>query len=170
MAIALTRQHGAALAALAAGALTVPLLLLPAPRAAPRRVAPVPAAIVPRAAPPLAAAYRRPLFEGAAAGEAAAGPAGNEAGDASAAPPAPVAAPPELSAPIADAGLGAPVLVGIAGRLSAGDAVAMVRTRGGRSRALRVGDSVDGWRLAALSADAAFFVRGTQQVRVGINR
>jgi hypothetical protein len=59
----------------------------------------------------------------------------------------------------------APALVGIVGRLG-GDAVALVRTSEGATRALRQGDSVDGWTLASLAIDAAFFTRGAQQVRV----
>ena len=38
----------------------------------------------------------------------------------------------------------APGLVGIVGRLG-GDAVALVRTREGTTRTLRIGESVDGW-------------------------
>lgn len=59
----------------------------------------------------------------------------------------------------------APALVGIVGRLGE-DAVALVRGSEGSTRALRVGESVDGWRLASLAIDAAFFTRGTQRVRV----
>ena len=66
-------------------------------------------------------------------------------------------------APPADA----PELLGIAGRIDA-DAVAMVRTAGGETRSLRPGDSVDGWRLEALAADAASFARGTETVRVAV--
>ena len=66
-------------------------------------------------------------------------------------------------APPADA----PDLLGIAGRIDA-DAVAMVRADDGSVRALRPGDSVDGWRLEALAADAASFVRGAETVRVPI--
>jgi hypothetical protein len=58
----------------------------------------------------------------------------------------------------------APALVGIVGRLGA-DAVALVRTADG-TRALRIGESVDGWQLASLAIDAAFFTRGAQRVRV----
>ena len=66
-----------------------------------------------------------------------------------------------------DAGLpgDAPALVGIVGRLGA-DAVALVRTADGTTRALQVGESVDGWQLASLAIDAAFFTRGAQRVRV----
>lgn len=59
----------------------------------------------------------------------------------------------------------APALVGVVGRLGT-DAVALVRTAEGSTRALRVGESVDGWQLASLAIDAAFFTRGAQRVRV----
>jgi hypothetical protein len=59
----------------------------------------------------------------------------------------------------------APALVGIVGRLGE-DAVALVRTAEGTTRALRLGESVDGWTLASLAIDAAFFTRGAQRVRV----
>jgi hypothetical protein len=59
----------------------------------------------------------------------------------------------------------APSLIGIVGRLGA-DAVALVRTADGATRALQVGESVDGWQLASLAIDAAFFTRGAQRVRV----
>lgn len=59
----------------------------------------------------------------------------------------------------------APALVGVAGRLGA-DAVALVRTADGSTRTLAIGESVDGWQLASLAIDAAFFTRGTQRVRV----
>ncbi|MBC9032513.1 hypothetical protein IAG41_08930 [Sphingomonas sp. JC676] len=59
----------------------------------------------------------------------------------------------------------APQLAGIVGRLG-GDAVALVRTSDGTTRALRIGESVDGWQLVSLAIDAAFFARGTQRVRV----
>lgn len=61
----------------------------------------------------------------------------------------------------------APELLGIAGRIDA-DAVALVRTAGGETRSLRPGDSVNGWRLEALAADAASFARGTETVRVAV--
>ena len=61
----------------------------------------------------------------------------------------------------------APELLGIAGRINA-DAVAFVRGSTGESRTLKPGDSVDGWRLVSLAADAAFFARGRDQVRVTI--
>jgi hypothetical protein len=59
----------------------------------------------------------------------------------------------------------APQLTGIAGRLGS-DAVALVRTAGGSSRSLAIGDSVDGWKLESLSIDAALFSRGGQRARV----
>lgn len=59
----------------------------------------------------------------------------------------------------------APQLVGIVGRLDK-DAVAIVRTANGDSRTLKVGDSVDGWKLESLAIDAAFFTRGTERQRV----
>lgn len=60
-----------------------------------------------------------------------------------------------------------PVLVGIFGRIGR-DAVAIVRSSGGETRTLGLGDSVEGWRLEALSADAASFRRGNRQVRVAV--
>lgn len=59
----------------------------------------------------------------------------------------------------------APALVGIVGRLGQ-DAVALVRTADGTTRALQIGESVDGWQLASLAIDAAYFTRGAQRVRV----
>jgi hypothetical protein len=59
----------------------------------------------------------------------------------------------------------APALVGIVGRLGE-DAVALVRSTDGATRALQVGESVDGWQLASLAIDAAFFTRGAQRIRV----
>lgn len=95
-----------------------------------------------------------------------------------AAPQPPLSAPPQptltalfarplfASAPAAEAQpQDAPQLVGIVGRLDQ-DAVALVRTADGATRTLRIGESVDGWRLASLAIDAAFFTRGTEQVRV----
>lgn len=64
-----------------------------------------------------------------------------------------------------DAPTDAPSLIGIVGRLGE-DAVALVRTAEGSSRALRIGDSIDGWTLASLAIDAAFFTRGAERVRV----
>ncbi|UYY59644.1 hypothetical protein [Sphingomonas sp. S2-65] len=59
----------------------------------------------------------------------------------------------------------APALVGVVGRLG-DDAVALVRGADGATRTLQIGESVDGWQLAALAIDAAFFTRGAQRVRV----
>lgn len=59
----------------------------------------------------------------------------------------------------------APQLVGIAGRLNV-DAVALVKSSDGTTRTLSVGESVDGWSLASLAIDAAFFTRGSERVRV----
>lgn len=59
----------------------------------------------------------------------------------------------------------APQLVGIAGRLNV-DAVALVKSSDGTTRTLKVGESVDGWSLASLAIDAAFFTRGGERVRV----
>lgn len=105
------------------------------------------------------------------AGRGAAGPEGQ-------APPLGAEAPPVLQAvyerPLfaapaeqVDAALpeDAPQLVGIVGRLGA-DAVALVRGGDGATRTLRVGESVDGWQLASLAIDAAFFTRGAQRARV----
>ena len=58
----------------------------------------------------------------------------------------------------------APTLIGVVGRLGQ-DAVALVKTADG-TRTLRIGESVDGWSLASLAIDAAFFTRGTERVRV----
>lgn len=59
----------------------------------------------------------------------------------------------------------APALIGIVGRLGS-DAVALVRTADGGTRTLRIGENVDGWNLASLAIDAAFFTRGAERVRV----
>ena len=86
-------------------------------------------------------------------------------------PPAPQAIyeRPLFAAPVeqADAALpeDAPQLVGIVGRLGE-DAVALVRGGDAATRTLRVGESVDGWQLASLAIDAAFFTRGAQRARV----
>lgn len=101
--------------------------------------------IRPATAPPLDAALARPLFtESASISEV-------------------VADDPGESALASDA----PELVGVVGRLP-DDAVAMVRAADGRTRTLRAGDSIDGWRLSALSIDAAFFTRGNERVRLGL--
>ncbi|MDG2533975.1 hypothetical protein P6144_09985 [Sphingomonas sp. HITSZ_GF] len=65
----------------------------------------------------------------------------------------------------AEAPSDAPQLVGIVGRLNV-DAVALVKASDGATRTLRVGESVDGWSLASLAIDAAFFTRGGERVRV----
>lgn len=59
----------------------------------------------------------------------------------------------------------APALVGVVGRLNQ-DAVALVRTADGNTRTLAPGESVDGWRLESLAADAGYFTRGNQRARV----
>lgn len=59
----------------------------------------------------------------------------------------------------------APQLVGIVGRLNV-DAVALVKSSDGTTRTLRIGEGVDGWSLASLAIDAAFFTRGSERVRV----
>lgn len=73
------------------------------------------------------------------------------------------AAPERLSDPAIDQ----PDLVGVIGRIGR-DAVAIVRQGDGGTRTLGLGDSIDGWRLEALSADAAAFRRGNRQVRVAV--
>ncbi len=65
----------------------------------------------------------------------------------------------------AEAPQDAPALVGIVGRLDQ-DAVALVRTADGSTRTLKVGESMDGWTLASLAIDAAYFTRGIDRVRV----
>lgn len=93
----------------------------------------------------------------------------------------PLAAPPEapplaaaFTRPLFAAGTGdttaapdAPALVGVVGRLNQ-DAVALVRTADGSTRTLAPGESVDGWRLESLAADAAYFTRGNQRARVPV--
>lgn len=59
----------------------------------------------------------------------------------------------------------APELIGIVGRIGS-DAVAMVRGADGGSRTLKVGEAIDGWTLASLAIDAAYFTRGNQRLRV----
>ncbi|WP_249341137.1 MULTISPECIES: hypothetical protein [unclassified Sphingomonas] len=65
----------------------------------------------------------------------------------------------------AEAPADAPRLVGIVGRLNV-DAVALVKAGDGATRTLAIGESVDGWSLAGLAIDAAFFTRGSERVRV----
>lgn len=133
----IARPYLLAIGGAALFAIALPLLALRSGPEAQSRVAPP--ALKPLAAParpPLAEAYRRPLFAATALA-------------ASEAPPP------------ADA----PQLVGIVGRLNQ-DAVALVRIADGSTRTLSVGESVDGWQLGALAIDAAFFVRGSERVRV----
>lgn len=100
--------------------------------------APPPTPLAAPELPPLASAFERPLF---------------------------AAAP---DAPIGDTQPGdVPDLIGIVGRLDQ-DAVALVRAVDGSSRTLRIGESVDGWRLESLALDAAFFTRGGQKARVAL--
>ena len=148
------RRHLIAAGAIAA---LMPLTVLapigttrPARSGTSRPVAMPPLTLDPGAAPD--AAYRRRLFAevpltapGTIGGAAEAG-AGGEAG--------------------AAAG-GAPQLVGIVGRLGQ-DAVALVRDASGQTRTLQIGESIDGWQLAALAIDAAFFTRGGERVRVAL--
>lgn len=61
--------------------------------------------------------------------------------------------------PAADA---PPELIGIAGRLP-DDAVALVRLPDGATRDLRIGESINGWRLISIAADRAGFARGVQR-------
>ncbi|MFL9842648.1 hypothetical protein ABS767_16880 [Sphingomonas sp. ST-64] len=75
----------------------------------------------------------------------------------------PLFVPAEADAPPPDA----PALTGVAGRLNR-DAVALVRLADGSARTLRIGESVDGWRLESLAIDAAFFTRGRERVRVAM--
>jgi hypothetical protein len=66
-----------------------------------------------------------------------------------------------------DEAAGAPELVGVVGRLP-DNAVALVRAEDGRMKSLGLRDSIDGWRLTALSIDAAFFTRGSERARVDL--
>ncbi|WP_414900865.1 hypothetical protein ACMT1E_13440 [Sphingomonas flavalba] len=56
-----------------------------------------------------------------------------------------------------------PDLAGIVGRFPRAGR-AMVRIGGGRTRTLKVGDRVDGWRLIALTSSRATFRRGDRRV------
>jgi hypothetical protein len=133
----IARRDAIALAAAGLFAVAMPLLLLRAGAApAAEAPAPPPPPLSAPAPPPLAGAFQRPLF--AAAPGAAVGD--TVPGD-------------------------APELVGIVGRLDQ-DAVALVRTGDGTSRTLKIGESVDGWLLASLALDAAYFTRGAERRRV----
>lgn len=132
----IARRDALALGAAAAVAVLVPLVLL---LPSPRPVRPA----LTRELPPLAVPAATPL---AAAYER------------------PLFAMPEGAATDA-LPADAPALVGIAGRLGT-DAVAMVRSADGATRTLAIGESIDGWQLASLAIDAAFFTRGQQRVRV----
>ena len=66
---------------------------------------------------------------------------------------------PQDARPAADA---PPELVGIAGRLP-DDAVALVRLPDGSTHDLRIGETVNGWRLAAIAVDRVRFAKGKRQ-------
>ena len=68
----------------------------------------------------------------------------------------------------ADPALDTPQISGIVGRLP-DHAVALVKRTSGGTRALGIGETVDGWRLESLAVDAALFVRGSQRVRVEVS-
>lgn len=133
----IARSEMAALAAAVLVAVAMPVLLLrPGATPPPPARVPPPQPMGLPAQPPLASAFERPLF---------------------------AAAP---DAPLGDMVPGdAPELLGIVGRLDR-DAVALVRDGDGSTRTLHIGESVDGWRLASLALDAAFFTRGTERARV----
>ncbi len=57
---------------------------------------------------------------------------------------------------------GRPKLIGVAGRLP-DDAVALVRLPGESTQTMKVGDTTMEWRLTALEADRARFVRGNER-------
>lgn len=80
---------------------------------------------------------------------------------------APIAPEPSAEEDFDSASPTPPELAGIVGRLPDA-AVALVRAPGGGSRTLALGDSMEGWRLAALAPDAAFFTRGSEKVRVAL--
>jgi hypothetical protein len=133
----IARSEMLALGAAALVAIAMPVLLLrPGATPAPPPAARQPQPLAVPEQPPLAAAFERPLF---------------------------AAAP---DAPLADSVPGdAPELIGIVGRLDQ-DAVALVRAADGSTRTLHIGESVDGWQLASLALDAAFFTRGSERARV----
>jgi hypothetical protein len=58
----------------------------------------------------------------------------------------------------------APQLVGVVGRLP-DNAIAMVRSRDGKTATLAPGQSHEGWTLVTLSPDAALFAKGERRVR-----
>lgn len=58
----------------------------------------------------------------------------------------------------------APQLVGVVGRLP-DNAIAMVRSRDGKTATLAPGQSHEGWTLVTLSPDAALFAKGARRVR-----
>ena len=129
------------LAVIAAGVVAVgaPVLTLGLwPQPAPQELPSRPLLLAGRPAVSIAAAYSRSVFGEIGGGDAAA------------------------TAAVPD---DAPELAGIVGRIGA-DAVALVRTDGGRTRSVPVGQAVDGWVLESLSIDAAAFTRGGQRVRV----
>jgi hypothetical protein len=133
----IARRDAIALAAAGLFAVAMPMLLLrPGATPAAEAPAPPPPPLAAPAPPPLAGAFQRPLF--AAAPDAAVGD--TVPGD-------------------------APELIGIVGRLDQ-DAVALVRGADGTSRTLKIGESVDGWLLASLALDAAYFTRGAERRRV----
>lgn len=132
----LSRTSIGALGAAGLVAVVMPLLLL-RPGTAPVVEASVDQPLLaPTVRPPLGALFGRSLFGGAA-------PTIDDA-----------PLPPD-----------APQLAGIAGRIGS-DAVALVKGADGTTRALAVGESIDGWRLESLAIDAGFFTRGTQRLRV----
>jgi hypothetical protein len=134
----IARRDWVALGAAGTAALALPLILLPPGPAAPR-ASPRPVT-APLAAPP------QPALAAVYSR------------------PLFAAAPAEASEALPE---DAPPLIGIVGRLDQ-DAVALVRTQDGTTRTLRIGESVDGWRLESLAIDAAFFTRGSQRVRVAL--
>lgn len=54
-----------------------------------------------------------------------------------------------------------PPIAGLIGRFP-GDGVALVRTRDGRTRSAAEGETVDGWRITALTAERVSFRQGTK--------
>lgn len=77
---------------------------------------------------------------------------------------------PPVAAPEGDADLSAgelPRVVGVVGRLP-DRAVALVRGAGGGTRTIAMGESIDGWRLDSIAADAVLFTRGDRRARVEV--